>query len=517
MNAAGIATVDSGAATDTELVAAVRVGDERAFEELYRRHQPAVAVFVRRRLRDAVSAEDVTQEAFTSALRRMRRTDARIVFRPWIYAIARNASIDHHRRHSRVRELSLDVTPTLAAADSARLLEGSLPDARVLGRERFEHLRGALEELSSTHSRAIVLRELEGLSYHEIGERMQLSASAVESTLFRARRRLKHEYAELDSGRRCRMVNAAIARLADGCGSERDRRRLARHARRCAGCRRQARSCGVEPLDRGGSRMAAVALLPAFLRERLTGGASGSVGSGAGLGPFVPAGAELPATFAGKAVAVIATAMMVGGGGATLGGVGPLAPEGGQVGPGAAERAPAQTRSDGHPDRERPVGRALASRVGARGASERSLAAALAAGAADRLEAARPDAPTPGTAQGEEVPHAAAPGEAAARAGASRLGRVPPSAAPEASDAIAPVVRPSLEVRGTVAVEASLDPPPGRAPVELSPSPASDPLNAASAALPLRASAGPSSASDPEAGASAAGARPSELAAPPAD
>lgn len=171
-----------GASTsDSELVARVRAGDDRAFEELYRRYNAAIVAFARGRIRDAAAAEDVAQETFTSALRRLRQTDAQIAFRAWIYEIARNASIDFHRRRGRVSEVSIDAGAPMAAADSARLVGPITPDACVLGRERFEHLRGALEELSETHNRVIVLRELEGLSYaaepgRAVGARRALGA-----------------------------------------------------------------------------------------------------------------------------------------------------------------------------------------------------------------------------------------------------------------------------------------------------------------------------------------------------
>src|SRR5881227_3729539 len=74
MSAKGSAAAAGIAATDTELVAGVRAGDDLAFEELYRRYQRRISSFVRRVLRDEARAEDVTQEAFVSALRRLRAT-----------------------------------------------------------------------------------------------------------------------------------------------------------------------------------------------------------------------------------------------------------------------------------------------------------------------------------------------------------------------------------------------------------------------------------------------------------
>src|SRR5436190_6499568 len=97
-----------GAPTDAALVASVRAGEDTAFEELYRRYRPRINAFVRRFVRDDGRAEDVTQEAFLSALRRMRATDSAIAFKPWIYEIARNAAIDSHRRSRRTEEVSME-------------------------------------------------------------------------------------------------------------------------------------------------------------------------------------------------------------------------------------------------------------------------------------------------------------------------------------------------------------------------------------------------------------------------
>ena len=106
---------------DRDLVDAVRAGDETAFAELFRRYYPPVAGYVKGYVRDTGRAEDVTQEAFFSALRRLRATDSEINFRPWIHEIARNASIDLYRRSRRTREVSIDSDAGLPAADVARM------------------------------------------------------------------------------------------------------------------------------------------------------------------------------------------------------------------------------------------------------------------------------------------------------------------------------------------------------------------------------------------------------------
>src|SRR5919201_1824812 len=100
-------------------------------------------------------------------------------------------------------------------------------------KQRLGHLCGAFGGLSAAHHKILVLRELGGLSYREIGERMGLSRPAVESTLFRARRRLAREYDELASGRRCIRIQSIIATATSGRLGARDTRRLAHHVAHC--------------------------------------------------------------------------------------------------------------------------------------------------------------------------------------------------------------------------------------------------------------------------------------------
>jgi RNA polymerase sigma factor (sigma-70 family) len=301
-------------AADSELVAAVRSGDDAAFEELYRRYQPRIAGFVRGMLHDSARAEDVSQEAFLSALRRMRANDAEINFKPWIYQIARNAAIDSYRRNSHAVEVSMDADDGLRASDRHRLvgLDGS-PDSALITKERLDHLQGAFDELSDVHTRVLVMRELEGMSYREIGQRLDLTRPAVESALFRARRRLENEYAELAEGRRGEAMAATIARIAQGAQRGSEEHRLARHARRCHSCRRRAREFGVEPLSAlGALRKKAAALLPLPWLLRRSGGdgsgITGFFGAGAGTGPL-----------AERAAALMAVAALAGAGGAALG------------------------------------------------------------------------------------------------------------------------------------------------------------------------------------------------------
>ena len=232
---------------DTDLVAAVRRGDDRAFEQLYTRYQRRISAYVFGMVKDHGRAEDITQEVFISALRRMRETDRAIAFKPWIYEIAKNACIDQFRRSRRAEEVSFDAGEGLGGADQGRLVASEpTPDAAVDAKQQLEQLCGAFGGLSDSHHEILVLREFEGLSYREIGDRMGLSRPGVESTLFRARKRLAEEYDELVSGQRCVRIQSIIASAESAALGARDTRRLARHIAHCQPCRRQAVASGID-------------------------------------------------------------------------------------------------------------------------------------------------------------------------------------------------------------------------------------------------------------------------------
>ena len=312
--------VDVSVGEDRDLVGAVRQGDDRAFEVLYGRYHARIAAYVRGMVKDHARAEDVTQEVFFSALRRMRETERPIAFKPWVYEIARNACIDAYRRTSRAEELSYDAEDSLGATDHLRLVSATPgPDDAVESKQRLDDLCGAFGGLSEAHHQILVLRELEGLSYREIGERLGMSRPAVESTLFRARRRLTEEYDELVSGRRCERVQAVITAAAEGMLGARDRRKLARHTATCQACRRHARRLGVEEVtpQTARAKLAALLPIPAFLRRGTEGaGVAGGHGSSmaAQMTSTLGAMADPIAAGWGKALATVATLAFAGAG-----------------------------------------------------------------------------------------------------------------------------------------------------------------------------------------------------------
>jgi RNA polymerase sigma factor (sigma-70 family) len=332
------------AGDEHQLVAAVRAGDDAAFGLLYERYRPRIGAYVQSMVSDHGRAEDIAQEVFISALRRLRATDRPVMFKPWLYEIAKNACIDEYRRIRRTQEIPLDGIAEVSEIDRLHSTAPT-PHAAIESKMRLDDLRGAFRGLSDSHHQILVLRELEGLSYNQIGDRLGISKPVVESTLFRARRRLGEEFAELESGRRCARVQGLIECVADGRRSGpslglRERRLLSRHLSHCDPCKRQARLAGVDIRDvpRKPSKLAAAALLPIpWLRWRRSSGGAGAVSgrhaatvmqAAQSLAPA--AGSGNPFSGLGRAAAAVIIGIVGAGGGLvatqTIGGTSRTAP-----------------------------------------------------------------------------------------------------------------------------------------------------------------------------------------------
>lgn len=319
-------------AREEELVAQAMAGSSVAFEALFKRYRDRITGYVRTIIPNYARAEDVVQEIFVSALRKLHTLEEPAAFRSWLYEIARNACLDDVRRVKRGGEILIR-SNDFGPYDEQRNRHVQSTHGKVTWREQLHHLKEALGGLPDSQHEALLLREFGGMSYDEIGEQMNLSRPAVESMLFRARRGLKDEYGEITTGKRCRRMQGVMVEIAEGLGGMRDRRLLLRHMRECTGCRRQATAMGFTgiavppeagPVRRGVSRVAALLPLP-FLFNRRPEGGEQVAGSGSSLG-MQAQGIATQVSVAGnvsadhvssaihKAAAVVAAVAVIGGG-----------------------------------------------------------------------------------------------------------------------------------------------------------------------------------------------------------
>lgn len=174
--------------SDQQLVERVQAGDKSAFDLLVRKYQHRVLKLVSRFVNDAAEAEDVAQEAFLKAYRALASFRGDSAFYTWLYRIAintaKNALVSNRRRPV---DFDLDLQDPEQYDRHARLKEGDTPEGVLLTEEIRSVIERAMEQLPEDLRTAIVLRELEGLSYEEIAEAMDCPVGTVRSRIFRAR------------------------------------------------------------------------------------------------------------------------------------------------------------------------------------------------------------------------------------------------------------------------------------------------------------------------------------------
>jgi RNA polymerase sigma-70 factor (ECF subfamily) len=174
--------------SDQQLVERVQAGDKAAFDVLVRKYQHRVLKLVGRFVSDAAEAEDVAQEAFLKAYRALASFRGDSAFYTWLYRIAintaKNALVSNRRRPV---DFDLDLQDPDQYDRHARLKEGDTPEGVLLTEEIRTVVERAMEQLPEDLRTAIVLRELEGLSYEEIAEAMDCPVGTVRSRIFRAR------------------------------------------------------------------------------------------------------------------------------------------------------------------------------------------------------------------------------------------------------------------------------------------------------------------------------------------
>src|SRR4051794_22958585 len=208
--------------SDERLVAIAKDGDERAFEVLYERHSPAILRYCRSLLRSTQEAEDVKQEVFVLAISALRRGAQPDAFRPWLYRIAHNACMSHLRMRR----------PVLVA-DNGVLVGPAAAEPVQHHREELRQLLDDIGTLPDVQRGALLLREMDGFSYEQVGEVLGLPLSTVRASIFRARRTLQGLAEARDAD--CEVIQSELAELADRRG--RRGRHITSHLTVCSRCR----------------------------------------------------------------------------------------------------------------------------------------------------------------------------------------------------------------------------------------------------------------------------------------
>jgi len=303
---------------DEKLIALVRDGNSAAFEALVQRYQPRLLAFCRHMLSSTEDAEDVLQEVFAASYNALLADNRPINARPWLYRIARNRCLNQLRK------------PKASGQDSMDIFErdnGATTAETVHRREEFRDIVSDVGELPETQRTALLLREIDALSYDQIAEAMDTTIPSIKSLLVRARVSL----AEASEARllTCEEVRTELGEVAEGLA--RTTPPVRRHLKTCVRCR----TFRTE-LRRTSKALAAVFPIGPFLilkklgiaKLGLSGGsaagsstaAGGGLAGGAGLATGgaaaggAAAGGMLSAgvgTIASKAVAGMAAAVIV--------------------------------------------------------------------------------------------------------------------------------------------------------------------------------------------------------------
>ncbi|HXG75282.1 MAG TPA: sigma-70 family RNA polymerase sigma factor [Gaiellaceae bacterium] len=276
----------------------------RALDDLYRRYGGDVYRYAFAVLGNRADAEDVTQTTFLNAYRALEQGVRPRQPANWLLTIASNAIKARFRREgARPREVALETDLPGGSADE---------DAPTVG-----ELLTALARIPPQQRQALVLREFEGRSYKEIAAILNVTTSALETLLFRARRSLAEE---LTHNLTCSDAQLAISRAADRRLGRKERRRLREHLDDCPDCARFARVQG-----RHRAALRSLLLVPVPLSLGLFKGFEGSAAAAvlptaavasAGVGTGVGVGAGAGGIFAGglaKAAAVVTAATVAGG------------------------------------------------------------------------------------------------------------------------------------------------------------------------------------------------------------
>ncbi len=176
---------------ELQLIRRVQAGETEAFEDLVRSHEKTVYNLALRMTGDPQDAEDMAQEAFLKAYRSLGEFRGESKFSVWLYRIVSNVCLDHLRRQSRRPTVSLTAEDEEGEQTQWDVPDESLSPERLLEQKLMrEAVQKGLNALPEEQRQILLLREIRGLSYEEIGRILDLEPGTVKSRIFRARKRL---------------------------------------------------------------------------------------------------------------------------------------------------------------------------------------------------------------------------------------------------------------------------------------------------------------------------------------
>jgi len=398
--------------TDARLARRATDGDERAFAAIFRRYHQELYRFCLSIVSRPEDAQDALQNTMLKALRALPGEERQIELKAWLYRVAHNESIELLRKRREHVEI-----------DAERLTTVGEPAETAALRERLRHLFDDLELLPERQRGALVMRELGGLGFEQIGEAFATSAAVARQTVYEARLNLR----QLETGREmsCERVTR---QLSEADGRVTRRRDVQAHLRACQECREFRDAIASRRHD-----MAALAPLPAvaagsILQGLLGGGTAGGGLAGATAGSVGAGAGKVAATSAlVKSVAAVAVVATIGVTAADRGGLIDAGLPGGKATKqGAAKVGSEPDGAAAEPargDERQKRGRATVHRAAAAGALRRRAPAAGIAPLSARSRVARPNAsqtagsgPEPSGGDSRELPAASQHGQETAAA-----------------------------------------------------------------------------------------------------
>jgi RNA polymerase sigma factor (sigma-70 family) len=287
---------------DRRLVRRAARGDKDAFATIFRRYEQDLYRYCVAIVGDRQDAQDALQNTMVKALRALPGERREIELKPWLYRVAHNESIELRRRARPNEPLAEELGPPVASLEET-----------AAERVRLRDLLADIAELSERHRGALVMRELGGLDFDEIGAALDTSPAAARQVLYEARQSLQ----QMSDGREMR-CGTVTALLSDRDGRAARRRDVRAHLRDCSECRRFAEGirgrsetlAGIAPLP----AIAAAALLKGAPAGFASGGAAAGGGASGGMLGVTGGAAKVASTGAVlKSAAAIVAVLAVGG------------------------------------------------------------------------------------------------------------------------------------------------------------------------------------------------------------